>query len=91
MSADGLAVNDLRVLAFPFSDEVKAFIDQHDQIFVVEQNRDAQMKTLLVNELEVAPRDLQSVLEFNGDPISATQIREGIENNLKTDSVVKSA
>ncbi|MCH2189403.1 MAG: 2-oxoacid:acceptor oxidoreductase subunit alpha [Gammaproteobacteria bacterium] len=91
MSADGVAVNDLRVLAFPFSDEVKAFIDQHDQIFVVEQNRDAQMKTLLVNELEVAPRDLQSVLEFNGDPISATQIREGIENNLKTDSVVKSA
>ena len=91
MSAGGVPVNDLRVLAFPFSDEVREFIDQHDQVFVVEQNRDAQMKTLLVNELEVAPRDLQSVLEFNGDPISATQIKEGIESNLKTDSAVKSA
>lgn len=91
MSANGVLANDLRILAFPFSDEVLEFIEQHDQVFVVEQNRDAQMKTLLVNELEVAPRDLQSVLEFNGDPISAPQIRQNIENKLKTDSAVKSA
>ena len=91
LNADGIAANDLRILAFPFSDEVLSFIEEHDQVFVIEQNRDAQMKTLLVNELEIAPRSLQSILQFNGDPISARQIRLGLEQSLNTDSAVKSA
>ena len=91
LNTDGIAANDLRILAFPFSDEVLSFIEKHDQVFVVEQNRDAQMKTLLVNELEIAPRSLQSILQFNGDPISARKIRHDLEQSLNTDSAVKSA
>ena len=45
----------LRVRAFPFHDEVASFIAEHDQVFVVEQNRDAQLRTLLVNELRDRP------------------------------------
>ncbi len=91
LQAAGHAANDLRILAFPFNDEVLKFIEDHDHVFVVEQNRDAQMKTLLVNELEVAPRTLQSVLQFNGDPISARDICAGIEEKLGTLSAAKSA
>ncbi len=91
LEAAGHSANDLRILAFPFSDEVLEFIEQHDQIFVVEQNRDAQMKTLLVNELEVAPRSLNTILQFNGDPISARMIRAGIEEKLDVNATAKSA
>jgi len=71
LEADGQLANDLRILAFPFQAQVKEFIEKHDTIFVVEQNRDAQFKTLLVNELDINPAELHSVLQFNGDPISA--------------------
>ena len=74
LSESGHQVNDLRVLAFPFNQDVDNFIEQHEQVFVVEQNRDAQLKTLLVNELEIAPKSLKSVLHYNGDPISARKI-----------------
>ena len=74
LSESGHQVNDLRVLAFPFNQDVDDFIEQHEQVFVVEQNRDAQLKTLLVNELEIAPKSLKSVLHYNGDPISARKI-----------------
>lgn len=87
----GYPTNDLRILAFPFNDDVLEFIERHDQVFVVEQNRDAQMKTLLVNELEIAPRSLNSVLQFNGDPISARFIRTAMEDTLNTNQAAKSA
>ena len=79
LAAQGVKANDLRILAFPFHDEVAAFIEQHEQVFVVEQNRDAQFKSLLVNELQIEPNKLQSVLHFNGDPISADDILSKIE------------
>ena len=78
LDAQGISCNDLRVLSFPFGAEVEEFIDSHEQIFVVEQNRDAQMKTLLVNELQIAPRKIKEVLNYDGDPISANFIFEGI-------------
>ncbi len=77
-------INDLRVLAFPFHAEVTDFIDAHTHIFVVEQNRDAQFKTLLVNELEMDPKRLNSVLHFNGDPISARIVFDNIQAHLST-------
>ena len=70
----GRAANDMRLLAFPFHDQVKEFIDKHEQIFVIEQNRDGQMKSLLVNELEIDPTRLIAILHFNGDPISCKNI-----------------
>lgn len=91
LEAKGHAANDLRILAFPFSDEVLEFIEQHEQVFVIEQNRDAQMRTLLVNELEINPRSLNKILQFNGDPISARMIRSAIEEKLTTNEAAKSA
>jgi len=81
---NGRKINDLRVRAFPFGDEVKDFIERHEQIVIVEQNRDAQFKSLVVNELQIDPNKLKSVLHYNGDPISARQVRAGIEPLLKT-------
>ncbi len=83
LSRDGNIANDLRVVSFPFHDEVNDFVEAHDRVFVVEQNRDAQMKTLLVNELEIAPKKLESVLHFNGDPISARKIVTEIAKQLE--------
>ncbi len=78
MRADGLKIDAMRLKAFPFCQDVADFIDAHKQVFVVEQNRDAQMRTLLINELEVHPKKLIRVLNFDGTPITADLIIEPI-------------
>lgn len=82
LKESGHQANDLRVLAFPFHQEVADFITQHETVFVVEQNRDAQFKSLLVNELHINPNTLHSVLHFNGDPISARHILRTVHQAL---------
>lgn len=72
----------LRLRAFPFPAAVLAFIEAHEQVFVVEQNRDAQMRSLLVNELEVAPAKLTKILHFDGTPITARFITEAITRHV---------
>jgi 2-oxoglutarate ferredoxin oxidoreductase subunit alpha len=67
----GVGLDTLRLRAFPFPDSVPEFIDAHETVFVVEQNRDAQMKSMLVNELQVDPARLVSVLHYDGTPITA--------------------
>jgi len=71
LESDGIHLDALRVRAFPFSDEVYDFIADHDQVFVVEQNRDAQLRMLLMNEGQADPARLISVLHFDGTPITA--------------------
>ncbi|WP_304167894.1 2-oxoacid:acceptor oxidoreductase subunit alpha [Phenylobacterium aquaticum] len=71
LEAQGQHVDALRVRAFPFSDEVYDFIAAHDRVFVVEQNRDAQLRTLIVNEGDVDPAKLTPVLHYDGTPITA--------------------
>jgi 2-oxoglutarate ferredoxin oxidoreductase subunit alpha len=71
LERDGVLLDALRVRAFPFQDEVYDFIADHDQVFVVEQNRDAQLRMLLVNEGAVEPSRLISVLHYDGTPITA--------------------
>jgi 2-oxoglutarate ferredoxin oxidoreductase subunit alpha len=71
LERDGVLLDALRVRAFPFQDEVYDFIADHDQVFVVEQNRDAQLRMLLVNEGAVDPSRLISVLHYDGTPITA--------------------
>jgi 2-oxoglutarate ferredoxin oxidoreductase subunit alpha len=68
---EGIHLDLLRIRGFPFGDEVEAFIAGHDHVFVVEQNRDAQLRSLLVNELEIDPKKLGKVLHYDGTPISA--------------------
>ena len=83
----GLHIDALRLRAFPFGDEVLEFIQSHDTLFVVEQNRDAQMRSMIVNELGVAPAKLQPVLHFDGTPITATFIASQISSALAPSNV----
>jgi 2-oxoglutarate ferredoxin oxidoreductase subunit alpha len=67
----GIYVNALRVRSFPFQDEIFDFVASHSKVFVIEQNRDAQLKTLLVNDAGINPASLISVLHYDGTPITA--------------------
>ncbi|MDY0743509.1 2-oxoacid:acceptor oxidoreductase subunit alpha [Paucibacter sp. R3-3] len=82
LSAAGIALDGLRLRAFPFPESVREFIDSHGHVFVVEQNRDAQMRTLLINELEAAPDKLIKILHFDGTPITARFITEAITRQV---------
>jgi 2-oxoglutarate ferredoxin oxidoreductase subunit alpha len=79
LAADGLPVNAMRLRAFPFNDEVKAFCDAHDRIFVVEQNRDAQMRSLLMIEAGIPGDKLVATLNYDGFPLTAQFVRGAIE------------
>ena len=72
----------MRLRAFPFPAVVEEFIETHDHVFVVEQNRDAQMRTLLINELEIDPSWLIKVLHYDGTPITARFITEAITTHV---------
>ncbi len=78
LAEQGIALNLLRVRGFPFGKEVAEFIAEHEQVFVVEQNRDAQLRSLLVNELDIDPRKLIKVLFYDGTPITARFIAGAI-------------
>ena len=82
LAAAGIHVDALRLRAFPFPDSVRDFIDEHDRVFVVEQNRDAQMRSLLVNELGIAPSRLTPVLHYDGTPITARFITAAITQQV---------
>jgi 2-oxoglutarate/2-oxoacid ferredoxin oxidoreductase subunit alpha len=82
LEAQGIYLNGLRLRAFPFAGEVLEFIERHELVFVVEQNRDAQMRTLLINELEIDPARLVKVLHYDGTPITARFIRSAIDERL---------
>ena len=82
LSASGFPIDAMRIRSFPFGPEVWDFIDQHETIFLVEQNRDAQMKTLIVSEGNVNPEKFISILCFDGSPITANFISESISDVL---------
>jgi 2-oxoglutarate/2-oxoacid ferredoxin oxidoreductase subunit alpha len=78
----GVHLDALRLKGFPFADSVGEFIARHDQIFVVEQNRDAQLRFLIVNEANIDPARLISVLNYDGTPITARFIIDAISKKL---------
>jgi 2-oxoglutarate ferredoxin oxidoreductase subunit alpha len=78
LAEEGILLDAMRIRSFPFNQEVEDFIDQHERVFVIEQNRDAQLRTLLMAEFELGPDKLKSVLCFDGTPISARNIRKQI-------------
>jgi 2-oxoglutarate ferredoxin oxidoreductase subunit alpha len=71
LEGHGRHLDALRLRAFPFSDEVYDFVAAHERVFVVEQNRDGQLRTLLMNEGEIDPAKLAPVLHYDGTPITA--------------------
>ncbi len=87
LAEEGVHLDAMRVRSFPFNQEVEDFIDQHKQVFVIEQNRDAQLRTLLMAEFELGPDKLKSVLCFDGTPISARNIRKQIKQHLSGNNV----
>ena len=74
MKENGNVIDAVRIKAFPFHQSIADFIESHKYVYVVEQNRDAQLKTLIINELEVNPKKLIKVLNFDGTPITADYI-----------------
>jgi len=70
----GIDVNYMRVKAFPFDEQVEQFIDAHDRIYIVEQNRDAQLRSLLLLETDVDATKLMSLLFYDGLPLNARGI-----------------
>ena len=87
LAEDGIILDSMRIRAFPFGIEVNDFIVNHDLIFVVEQNRDAQMKKLLISEINVSPKKMISILCFDGMPITAIFSDIEIESYLAEHTV----
>ena len=91
LKRDGYKVNTLRLRAFPFNKDVEAFAAEHDRIFVVEMNRDAQMRTLLIAEAEIPAEKLISVLCYDGMPMTAKQIVDPLKKMIESDKAVAQA
>jgi 2-oxoglutarate ferredoxin oxidoreductase subunit alpha len=91
MAREGYGINHMRLRAFPFSDEVTDFIERHEFLFVVEQNRDAQMRHLLIAEAGVPAEKLVAVTNFDGLPLTAGFIMEEVLAVLERNSRVAEA
>jgi 2-oxoglutarate ferredoxin oxidoreductase subunit alpha len=78
-----LAADYMRIRGFPFDESVDAFLDEHEVCFVVEQNRDAQLRSLLVLESRARRATLRSVLVYGGFPLSARHVVDGIMSQRK--------
>ena len=83
LNAEGIHLDAMRLRAFPFPASVEAFIAEHEQVYLVEQNRDAQMHSILVNELSIDPAKMIKVLHYDGTPITARFITDYIRTHLK--------
>ncbi|MGY0612896.1 2-oxoacid:acceptor oxidoreductase subunit alpha [Luteimonas sp. A501] len=82
----GIALDTLRVRAYPFPDSVRGFIDAHEQVFVVEQNRDAQLRLLLIDAFDIDPARLPAVLHYDGTPITARFISGAIQAHMQLEA-----
>ncbi len=83
LGADGVYLNYMRVRGFPFSQEVEDFIAEHDQIFVIEQNRDAQLLGLLLSETNTPREKLIPILHYSGEPLDYKFVRGALSEALK--------
>lgn len=82
LKEDNIGINYCRVKGFPFTEAVKDFIDKHDTVFVVEQNRDAQLRSMLILDADIDPQKLVSLLHYDGMPISANFVVDGIKEEI---------
>ncbi|MDQ8164681.1 MAG: 2-oxoacid:acceptor oxidoreductase subunit alpha, partial [Gemmatimonadota bacterium] len=78
----GIAADFMRLKGFPFGEEVLEFIKNHERVYVVEQNRDAQLKSMLVNELSIDPNTLTSILDYAGLPLTANVVVKAVAGQL---------
>ena len=78
----GVAADVMRIRGFPFDSSVEAFIQEHEVCFVIEQNRDAQLRSLLTLETGAPKEKLKSLVVYGGFPLSARHVIEGITSQL---------
>ena len=83
LDARNVKLNYCRVRAFPFTDAVHEFIDQHDVVYIVEQNRDAQLRTLLIEDIDADQKKLVPVLHYDGMPLNAGSVVDGVLAEIK--------
>jgi 2-oxoglutarate/2-oxoacid ferredoxin oxidoreductase subunit alpha len=83
LAKDGIALDYMRVRGFPFGDEVTRFLESHDVTFVVEQNRDAQLRSLLMLETGVPIDRMESVRYYGGFPMSARHVIDGVKAKIE--------
>jgi 2-oxoglutarate/2-oxoacid ferredoxin oxidoreductase subunit alpha len=91
LKGHGITVDYMRVRSFPFSEDVERFLAAHEVLFVIEQNRDAQLRSLLTLETQVDKAKLRSLLHYNGLPISSAFIVEGVLAELHPQAKPKGA
>ena len=82
LEQQGMHFDALRVRAFPFHDQVADFIAEHDHLFVVEQNRDGQLRMLLINECSIDPAKVTPVLHYDGTPVTARFIVKEVAQDV---------
>jgi 2-oxoglutarate ferredoxin oxidoreductase subunit alpha len=82
LAKKGIVLDTMRIRAFPFHASVRDFINQHERVFVIEQNRDAQLKSLLKIELDINAERMHSILNYNGVLITAQTIESAILKSL---------
>jgi 2-oxoglutarate ferredoxin oxidoreductase subunit alpha len=87
LKIDGIQMDALRIKAFPFNHNVEEFINAHDTVFVIDQNRDGQMRSLLMIELNADPHKVVSILNYDGMPITADNIMKQVTKKLIMDQV----
>ena len=83
LAKDGVSLDYMRVRGFPFGDDVRRFLEQHEMNFVVEQNRDAQLRSLLMLETGVAVEKMESMRYYGGFPMSAHHVISGVKRKLE--------
>jgi len=91
LAREGYKLNTMRLRAFPFGKQVIRFAEQHERIFVVEQNRDGQMRSLLMSEAGIPGEKLVSVLNYDGMPLTAEWLKRRIEAVIETDKSIAAA
>ncbi len=84
LADQGIVINTLRIRSFPFQDPVADFINRHQRTFVIEQNRDGQMRSLIINECHITPDRLVAVTNIDSMPITAEHIAHAVEQTIKT-------
>ncbi len=87
LEAQDLHLDTLRIRAFPFPESVRQFVLAHERVFVIEQNRDAQLRSLLINEFDLDPARVVKILHYDGTPITARFIARAIAEHMRGASV----
>ncbi|HPN79283.1 2-oxoacid:acceptor oxidoreductase subunit alpha [Dokdonella sp.] len=87
LEAQDLHLDTLRIRAFPFPESVRQFVLSHERVFLIEQNRDAQLRSLLINEFDLDPARVIAILHYDGTPITARFIGCAIAEHMRGASI----